>query len=49
MDRIYKLAGDDVSGQIRSAGFSGLHSTDINGDLAQGFAISGNGKFVFSN
>ena len=42
-----QVGGDDVSGQIRSAGFSGLHSTDINGDLAQGFAISGNGKFVF--
>ena len=42
-----QVGGDDVSGQIRSAGFSGLNSTDINGDLAQGFAISGNGKFVF--
>lgn len=42
-----QVGGDNVSGQIRSANFSGLGSTDANGDPAQGFAISGNGKFVF--
>jgi hypothetical protein len=40
------LGGDPLSGQIRSAGFSGLNTNhDVKND--PGFALSGDGSFVF--
>ena len=42
-----QVGGNNLSGQIRSAGFGGLNSRDTNGEIIQGFAVSGNGEFVF--
>jgi hypothetical protein len=49
--RSAQIFGQDIevggTGQIRSAGFGGLHSVDQFGKQQQGFAISGDGTFVF--
>mgnify|MGYP003638753604 CR=1 FL=1 len=42
-----QVGGNNSSGQIRSAGFEGLHSLDGAGYNQQGFAISGDGTFTF--
>jgi hypothetical protein len=42
-----QIGGNNLSGQIRSAGFGGLDSKDSNGTPQQGFAVSGDGTFVF--
>jgi hypothetical protein len=49
--RSAEIFGQDIevggTGQVRSAGFGGLHSIDQFGKQQQGFAISGDGTFVF--